>query len=458
MPKPVWSVEQIAAYLVRNRIAWPVGETVAYSFYTIPAAHLGSVPNFSTFSPAQRQALAGIFDLIADIVPLNFHEVPDNGQDPGWANKRIGFYNLNSQTVPFWGAATNFDVAASGNPSPIYGADVIVNLWRANAQGNWGPGDSNTRKLMHEAMHTLGVSHPGDYNGDSALNYENEAEYMQDSTQYTVMSYWTAANTGAVHSIGGILYHAATPLIHDIAALQHLYGANMSTRTGDTVYGFNSTAGRPAYDIAVNKVPVFAIWDAGGRDTLDLSGFATPSRIDLNEGAFTDAAGLTSNISIAYGAVIENAKGGSGDDSIAGNAAANRLEGGGGADRIGGGRGVDSLVGGSGGDVFVFDSLGDSHSYQARSDGKKYVPDALTDFRSGEDRIDLSGIDAVWGTEANEAFTLVGAAAFTNRPGELRWEQAVDRIHVFADVDGNGTADFHIIVMADSIAASDFIL
>jgi serralysin len=454
MPKPVWTVEQIAAHLTRDRLAWSAQSPINYAFYAAPAPHLGSWPNFSPFSAEERQALARNFQLISDIAPLTFAEVPDNGQTPGPANPRIGFFNVNGSTVPFWGAATNFSLETSPDPDRMWGVDVVVNLYRANVQGGWSPGESNPRKLLHEAMHAIGISHPGDYNGDSALNYENEAEYEQDSHQYTVMSYWTADNTGAFH---GPTFFASTPLLHDIAALQHLYGANMTTRTGDTVYGFNSTADRAAYDLSVPTVRVFSIWDAGGRDTLDLSGFLTPSRIDLAEGAFSDAGGLIKNISIAHGAVIENARGGTGDDKLSGNSAANRLEGGSGADRLGGGPGVDSLIGGSGGDVFVFSSLGDSQSYAHRSDGKKKAPDMLADFQSGVDRIDLSGIDAVWGTAANEAFIFVGAAAFSGQAGELRIVQGPDRVQVFADVDGNGIADFHLIVMSTTIAAADFI-
>ena len=455
MPKPVWSVEQIAAHLTRDKIVWGAGATIPYAFYAAPAPHLGSTPNFSTFSGDQRQALAKVFELIADVAQVTFAEVPDNAQKPGPDNSRIGFYNVNASTVPFWGAATNFSIEPLADPDRIEGVDVVVNLYRANVQGGWSPGESNPRKLMHEALHAVGLSHPGEYNGDSALNYENEAEYEQDSHQYTVMSYWAANNTGALH---GTTHFAATPLLHDVAALQLIYGANMATRTGDTVYGFNSTAGRSAYDLNLPTVRVFSIWDAGGRDTLDLSGFSLPSRIDLTEGGFSDAGGLTKNISIAHGAVIEDAKGGPGADSLSGNKAANRLEGGGGADNIGGGRGVDSLIGGSGGDIFVFSSLGDSESYSHRSDGKKKAPDKLADFKSGEDRIDVSGIDAVWGTASNEAFTYIGAAAFSGSAGQIRTVQGPDRVHVFADVDGNAVADFHIIVMSTTIAASDFIL
>ena len=423
MTKPVWTVDQIAEHLIRDRTAWSGDEPVAYSFYVSPAAHLGQVPNFSTFSPDQRQALHAIFDLIADLVPLTFMEVPDNGAEPGPGNERIGFFNLNASTVPFWGSANNFQTAPEGEQfGLISGADVVVNLYRANAQGDWEPGDSNVRKLMHEALHTLGVSHPGDYNGDGAIDYENEAEYRQDSTEYTVMSYWAASNTGADHSTGGALFHAATPLLHDIAALQRLYGANMATRTGDTVYGFNSTAGRPAYDIALNPHPIFSIWDAAGIDTLDLSGFATASQVNLAEGGFSDAGGLTRNISIAYGAVIENAIGGAGDDRMSGNSAANRLDGGGGADTLIGAGGSDMMIGGVGGDTmsggdgddrYVVDAADDKVVESIASGGIDGVDSAVAFSLAGQylEKLTLTGAAMINGTGNGLANILVGNAA-----------------------------------------------
>ena len=104
-------------------------------------------------------------------------------------------------------------------------------------------------------------------------------------------------------------------MAHDIAAIQSLYGVNMTTRTGDTVYGFNSNAGRAAFDFTQNTAPVIAIWDAGGIDTLDFSGWSSASRIDLEPGASSDGGGQTHNVQIAFGTLIENAIGGAGDDT-----------------------------------------------------------------------------------------------------------------------------------------------
>ena len=455
--KPVWSLEQVVAQLTNWQARWDLSAPVAYSFYEKPAAHLGQPPGFSSFSFAQREALARAAQLISDVCGLSFVNLPDNGQEPSAANSRIGFFNINSSNAPFWGAAQNFTSDSEEPPmGRLYGADVVVNQHRAAVQGGWGVGQSNPRKLMHELLHTLGVDHPGAYNGDGNT-YEANAEFQQDTTQYTVMSYWAASITGADHELGGILYHASTPLLYDVAALQHLYGANMSTRTGDTVYGFNSNAGRSVFDLAAHPQAVFTIWDSGGNDTLDLSGYSTGSRVDLNQGAFTDAGGLTGHISIAFGAIIENAVGGSGADSIIGNSVANRLTGGHGADKIQGGRGADVIEGGAGGDTFVFASLSDSRIMAPRSDGKKIAPDVL-DFASGEDWIDLNGIDAIAGTAANDAFTFIGSGAFTGQAGQLRFEVIGGRGHLLGDVDGNGIADLHIVTAGTSIQPADLFL
>jgi len=438
--KPVWTTTQIVAQLTNWEARWNNQAPISYTFLTQPYGYLGSSPNFTQFSALQREALTRHMQLISDVANLSFVEVPDNGLPGGAGNRRIGFYNVNHSNVPYWGVAKDYATEKEDAPpyGEIYGVNSAVNLWRANVQGGWAIGESNPRKLMHELLHTLGLDHPGPYNGDSA-DYESQALFQQDSHQFTVMSYWLAEVTGADHVANGVTWFASTPLLYDVASLQYLYGANMTTRTGATVYGFHSTAGREVFDLSLHPNSVFTIWDAGGRDTLDLSGYGTPSRIDLHQGAFSDTGQMTRNISIAFGAKIENAVGGFSNDIIIANELQNRL------------------TGGGGGDVFTFTDR-DAQAGWLRADGKKTLPDMIADFVSGQDRIDLSAIDAVRGTAANDAFSWIGSAAFAHTAGQLRAVASGGHVRIEGDVDGDGMADLVIVAAGATILAGDFVL
>src|SRR5262249_27761352 len=75
---------------------------------------------------------------------------------------------------------------------------------------------------------------------------------------------------------------------------------------------------------------------------------ANDQLIDLPATHFSNVGGLTGNVVIADGVVIEDAIGGTGSDSLIGNDASNLLLGGSGNDFIAGGPGNDPLNGGAG--------------------------------------------------------------------------------------------------------------
>jgi Ca2+-binding RTX toxin-like protein len=290
--------------------------------YSFPLSN--PVPNdeyggFSAFTVDQRAMAEMVLELWADVTNITFK--PAAGADKG----QIRFYNLD-------------ELPAAGQGGYPESVDVRINPrhW-GNADASLGGGALAT--LLHETGHALGLSHPGAYdfdpnNPNDYPTYEEDAEYIEDTNQYTVMSYFPASYTGAFHeTVQGVVY-AQTPLLHDIYAIQQIYGTNLNTRAGDTVYGFNSTADRGVFDFDLNLFPVIAIWDGGGVDTLDLSGYRSASRVDLEAGAFSDVAGLTQNLAIAYNAYIENVIGGGGNDAIVGNEFDNDLRGGDGNDDL----------------------------------------------------------------------------------------------------------------------------
>ena len=147
----------------------------------------------------------------------------------------------------------------------------------------------------------------------------------------------------------------------------------MTTRTGDTIYGFGSNAGA-VFDFAIDTSPAICIWDAGGTDTINCSSYSQTELISLIAGTFSNIGGLTANLSIALGAAIENAVGGSGSDTIIGNSASNILTGNGGNDAFTGGGGTfDWIYGNSGTDTANYTSGVGSYTFDYSVTGQYWI-------------------------------------------------------------------------------------
>ena len=319
---------------------------VTYAFRAnAPTRMPSDTEGFQRFNSVQISQAEQALLAWSDVANISFRRV-GTGTDGEFAysdNAAILFGNYTSGES---GSAAFANYPGSTNPVSSAG-DVWVNITAGTNSfptlGNYG-----AQVLIHETGHAIGLAHPGDYNASpgGSITYANDAEYYEDSRQYTVMSYFSESNTGASYGNGR---YASAPQLDDIRAAQYEYGANMNTRTGDTVYGFNSNTDREWYAASSSSSRViFAVWDAGGRDTLDFSGYSQSQTIDLREGNFSNVGGLVGNVAIAQGAKIENAIGGSGSDTLYGNALDNQLAGNNGADTMYAGAGADTLDGGSG--------------------------------------------------------------------------------------------------------------
>jgi Ca2+-binding RTX toxin-like protein len=193
---------------------------------------------------------------------------------------------------------------------------------------------------------------------------------------------------------------------------------------------------------------LLTVWDGGGDDTYDMSNYSNGVTADLRPGEWSTmssvqlaslapghiARGNVANALMYQGntaSLIENAKGGAGNDTFIANQVANHLTGNAGADTFKWMAGTDA--------------------------GTGALADTIMDFASGTDKISLS-FDANPGTSAVDAFHFIGTAAFTHAAGELRYDVIGGSAHVFADLDGNGVADIEIVVNNVSVlSGSDFI-
>ncbi len=319
------------------------------------------------------------------------------------------------------------------------------------------PGGNFFRTFIHETGHGLGLKHPHD-NGSGAFSpnlfpglnpADPDAVQQRDTGPLglnhmfgSVMSYdhgYEFDASGRIYEVETrqrpvaddyFLDHgfAATPMAYDIAAVQFMYGANMNYATGNNVYvlpdsndphpfvdGPPNEAGLPETIIYQPDTAFWAcLWDAGGVDEIRYDG-ARNAILDLTAatldstvtgyGVLNYAAFIGGGYTIANGVVIENATGGSGDDSITGNQVANTLIGNAGNDVISGKGGADIMTGGIGADTFK-DTVANLDS------------DTITDFGIADKIMVLGGV--VTSASLNDdllSFTVDGVAHILNVDG-----------------------------------------
>jgi hypothetical protein len=311
------------------------------------------------------------------------------------------------------------------------------------------PGGNFFRTFIHETGHGLGLKHPHDSGsgafspnffpgidaGDDAAVRQRSLGVLELNHMFgSVESYLHGYEFDAEGHIDVVatrqrpvaedffLDHgfAATPMAYDIAAIQYLYGANMTYNTGNNVYLLpDSNDPHPFIRGAPNEVgevetiiyqPDTAfwscIWDAGGIDEIRYDVIApdgtvrigernaiidlTAATLDYSEtgyGVLSYAAFIGGGYTIANGVVIENATGGNGSDDITGNQVANVLAGRGGIDRLFGKAGNDTIDGGAGDDTAIYSGAKADYKITHLANGDLQVADLRGATPDGTDTL-----------------------------------------------------------------------
>ncbi|WP_246355462.1 M10 family metallopeptidase C-terminal domain-containing protein [Pseudomonas reactans] len=439
--KPSLNTDQAAKLLIGGKIQdrHLDGTTnILYEFFSTSKSESMHWHTPGDFNANQKQQTRHALQAWADLANITFKELPEPTPYEQ-TQELMGKHHPNDHRIVFANSPSNkIDGHHSSAGAARHSSNAMLGMSTTDADfehNNFKRGVL-TRVIGNAIglQSTLQVSTKkytdinGTLKGDSAF-------HTKDNLDYTIMSPHAGKNSHITmqertsdlntnYLVPCEENRPSAPMMHDIAAVQKMYGANMSTRNSDTTYGFNSNSGRDflSLNTATDKA-LFCIWDGGGNDTLDFSGFSQNQKINLYERSFSDVGGMKGNVSIAKGVILENAVGGAGDDLLIGNHADNRLKGGAGADR---------LEGGNGADTFIYDNAGDSTPEH---------PDLITDFTSGSDKIDLSGA-----LRNSNATDLSFVASYTGKPGDavLSYNPESGRGSLAVDLTGNGQPDLLI--------------
>ncbi|MDJ0713427.1 MAG: M10 family metallopeptidase C-terminal domain-containing protein [Prochloraceae cyanobacterium] len=379
---------------------WSVGSNrvITYSFWGAGSESFDdSVGNITTnaynWEDYEIAAMEQALTTWSNIANIQFVRATDN--DP---NATLGFYSVDNSQLPALGAF---------GPPGTGGMGIGYFNWQGsgwNPNGGLQQGGYGFITLIHELGHGLGLAHPHDDGGGSSIYpgvtspFGSTGDFGLNQGVWTTMSYNDGLLSDNLAS-GGNYGYQGTPMAFDIAAIQHLYGANNNYRNGNDTYTLTSSN--------VSGTFYSAIWDTGGTDTITAAGINANANIDLREAPLTgqNAGGYISSVVGVYGGytiaknvTIENAIGGSGNDRLTGNSINNILSGGIGNDTISGGVGDDTLNGNDGDDIATYLGTQANYTITENNNGSFSVTETTNLNSDGSDI--LTGIEFVQFSDA----------------------------------------------------------
>ena len=433
---------------------------LTYSYYdgdvAYPSVYNGSssgppatVSSVNSHGAGNEVALNSAFDAWDAVADFSFYEVEESGGEVG--ELRVAYTDLESGAQAFayapgnglvngdiWFEQDQVDIAGADD----FGTDGIDEESSYYSNGTGSKPGFNYFAALHEIGHALGLSHPFD-TGDDQSDGDDDLPLAQDSMRNTVMTYSQLDrnmilkfnNSGS--SLPTYRIWASTPMLYDIEMMEHYYGVENDGATGNNTYSFG-----------VSPQTIQTITDGGGIDTFDLSNQTRENIIDLTAGSLssvgiysvddqvsdwattlgTSTAAIQSvvdtmdgyasaansyysaysrtalytgeyNVGIASSTIIENAIGGSANDTITGNTSNNTIDGGAGDDLLEGNGGDDTIDGGAGTeDVLVFNDARANYT--------------ITDLGGGSYRIAHNGGA---GADGTDTFTNIEFLKFTDQ-------------------------------------------
>ena len=389
-----------------------------------------------------------------------------------------GYYTSGGK-LAVMGNALNNSMTVQGSTSGYYYS--TPGYWLYGGGGNDTLlGGGNNDVLSGDAGNDLMVGGVADdtYVIDSAGDVVVEQAYEGTDTVVTsINNYTLGANfenlrlemaPGVLNGTGNATTNVLTGndlnnLLNGLDGSDTLYGGvGNDTLNGGS--GNDSIAGGIGDDVLDGGTDDSSYYSGWGGDTVSYAGLGVRVTVDLalstaqNTGAGSDrllnfenlTGGAAADVLRGNG-LANRIQGGAGNDLIQGRDGADTLQGENGNDTLAGGAGIDVLTGGAGNDVFDFDTLAEISTLVYGS----YSSDSITDFTRGQDRIDLSTIDANSATVANEAFTVVldGTTVFT-AAGQLK----LVGTQLLGNTDTDAEAEFALqLTGVRTLSMADFI-
>ena len=354
--------------------------------------------------------------------------------------------------------ATEID---SVNSSVTYTlSDYLENMTLTGSAAINGTGNALANSLTGNAADN---SLDGGVGADTLIGGLGNDSYIVDNTGDVVTE--TSTLVKEIDSV----YSSVSYTLSDYVENLSLTGLEAINGTGNMLN--NTLTGNSAANTLNGGAGNDSLDGGTGMDTL-IGGLGNDSyTVDNTGDVVTETSALTTEIdsvnsfiSYTLGANVENlilkgtAINGTGNElanTLIGNGLNNTLNGGAGNDLLIGGPGQDILTGGAGNDIFAFIDPVDFMN-GLKLPARNPVRDFITDFVSGQDKIDLSALDAdEKGDNGDQAFALISTAF--NAPGQIRYSAGIISINT----DKDSAAEYEIVLtglIPITLSATDFIL